>query len=282
MSLIELIQGSEAWHEFRRSHIGSSDAPVVMGVSPYKTAAKLLEEKITGKSFQKEHAGMRRGKELEPEVLALVNNRFSLALEPAVFEHDEHKFMSASLDGYDPVSRAICEIKCPNGFDHAQAETSQVPAKYYPQLQHAMFVMGLSEIIYASYYKGELVTLIVAANKQYQSDLLDECIKFHEMMKSKTFHDFECEDRPDIDFLYLDYADLKSKIRFYEEELEKVKFKLIEACSYSAVETKRVKIKEVTRISYDYPRLCADHFIDIEPYKKTSKYWDIREKKNEN
>ena len=43
-----LIQGSAEWHAFRRQHYTASDAPAMLGISPYKTRAELLREKATG------------------------------------------------------------------------------------------------------------------------------------------------------------------------------------------------------------------------------------------
>jgi putative phage-type endonuclease len=284
MTQINLIQGSQEWHEFRRVHIGSSDAPVIMGVSPYKTIEQLFKEKLTGESGQKEHSGMIRGRELEPLVLSMLNAKYSTAMEPCVFEHDEHKFISASLDGYDPVFKAICEIKCPNALDHKQASLGEVPAKYYPQLQHAMLVTGLNEIIYGSFHTGELITLHVARDESYIDMLLEQCKKFYASMQSGVLgSDLDTTiDMPDVDSLFYQMQDYKEKIKFYEEQLEAVKDVLLQSIGYRSVQTQRVKIKEVKRTSYDYTRLCDDFKIDKEPYKKTSLYWDIRERKHEN
>ena len=41
-------QGSQAWHQHRRDHFNASDAPAMMGCSPYKTRAELLRELATG------------------------------------------------------------------------------------------------------------------------------------------------------------------------------------------------------------------------------------------
>lgn len=283
MCQIQLVQGSEAWHEFRRCHIGSSDAPILMGVSPYKTIEKLLKEKITGQSQQVEHAGMRRGKELEPIVLAMLNAKLSCDMEPAVFEHDEHNYLSASLDGYDPVSKVICEIKCPNAIDHKQAVCGKVPAKYMAQLQHAMLVTGINEIVYASFAKGELVTVNVQADLEYQTLLFEQCAKFYKSMKEGIIAaDLDTtEDRPDIDSLYQLYADMKDKVRFYEEQAEEAKKALIDAVGYRPIQTRFVKIKEVKRTSYDYAKICDDFSLDKEPYKRTTTFWDIRERKYE-
>jgi len=44
----DLIQGSPEWLAYRATHFNASDAPAMMGVSPYKTRAELLREMHTG------------------------------------------------------------------------------------------------------------------------------------------------------------------------------------------------------------------------------------------
>jgi predicted phage-related endonuclease len=44
----DLIQGSPEWLAYRAQHFNASDAPAMMGVSPYKTRAELLRELHTG------------------------------------------------------------------------------------------------------------------------------------------------------------------------------------------------------------------------------------------
>ena len=57
----------EEWLEWRREGIGASDAPVIMGVSPWTTPLQLWENKLLGKSGQLETSSMRRGKDMEKE-----------------------------------------------------------------------------------------------------------------------------------------------------------------------------------------------------------------------
>ncbi len=42
----DIAQGTDSWHEWRSSVIGSSDAPVIMGENPWKSAKALVEEKL--------------------------------------------------------------------------------------------------------------------------------------------------------------------------------------------------------------------------------------------
>ena len=48
MDTQHLIQGSQEWLAYRASHFNASDAPAMMGCSPYKTRAELLREMHTG------------------------------------------------------------------------------------------------------------------------------------------------------------------------------------------------------------------------------------------
>ena len=55
-----LIQGSPEWHAHRANHFNASDAPAMMGCSPYKTRTQLLHEKHTGVTPEVDAATQRR------------------------------------------------------------------------------------------------------------------------------------------------------------------------------------------------------------------------------
>ena len=48
MKIHDLIQGSPEWLAHRSQHFNASDAPAMMGCSPYKTRTELLHELKTG------------------------------------------------------------------------------------------------------------------------------------------------------------------------------------------------------------------------------------------
>ena len=48
MTAAAQIHGSPEWHAHRRKYWNASDAPAMMGVSPYKTREQLLRELATG------------------------------------------------------------------------------------------------------------------------------------------------------------------------------------------------------------------------------------------
>lgn len=48
MNIIELTQGTPQWHTHRAQYLNASDAPAMMGCSPYKSRAELIRERATG------------------------------------------------------------------------------------------------------------------------------------------------------------------------------------------------------------------------------------------
>ena len=49
MIIHEVKQGSPEWHALRANTRNASEAPAMMGVSPYKSRSALVREKATGK-----------------------------------------------------------------------------------------------------------------------------------------------------------------------------------------------------------------------------------------
>ena len=46
--ILTLAQGSAAWHQHRATALNASDAPAMLGISPYKSRAELVRERATG------------------------------------------------------------------------------------------------------------------------------------------------------------------------------------------------------------------------------------------
>lgn len=135
-----MIQGSEEWHLFRKNHIGSSDAPVIMGKSKFSTPFKLWLVK-TGQSVDEANNwATQRGNEAEPLARALFEKEFEASFPPAVVESDEHPWMSASLDGYHVGLNTFIEIKCPRREVMELAKKGEVHPEYIYQLEHQLMV----------------------------------------------------------------------------------------------------------------------------------------------
>ncbi|QMV32441.1 RecE-like recombination exonuclease [Ralstonia phage Raharianne] len=48
MKIVNALQGTPEWAEHRQTALNASDAPVMMGISPYRTRSALLHERATG------------------------------------------------------------------------------------------------------------------------------------------------------------------------------------------------------------------------------------------
>ena len=144
-------QNTQEWLELRKSHIGASDAPIILGQSPWKTAFQLWEEKLGLREPQQINAAMMRGHELEQIARSAYSKHTGVMVEPEVVFHTEKEWMMASLDGLSLDRSIVVEIKCPGEIDHNIAAQGKVPAKYYAQLQHQLAVIGLKRLHYFSY-----------------------------------------------------------------------------------------------------------------------------------
>lgn len=174
---IELVQGSQEWLDYRRLRIGASDIPIILGLSPYKTAIELYYDKI-GVSEQEEIQAMSYGKRMEPKILEGFNEDALFEFTPAVLESDENTWAICSLDGYNEEMRAFVEIKTANKKDHEIAMRKVVPGKYYPQVQWQYYVSNALIGYYCSWHKDNRIEFTVARDPSYIEMIMPNVKKF--------------------------------------------------------------------------------------------------------
>lgn len=183
--IFDLQQGSEDWHKLRAGGIGSSDAGILCGFTQWKSVEQLwLEKSGQIKTEFKTNPAMERGTRLEPGVRAEYELLTDMEWPSAVFVHDTHSFLIASLDGWNEETKAVLEIKAPNAKAHATARAGLVPDYYQPQCQHLLFVSGGEKLIYRSTDGRSAVSVEVLPDKRYHENLLEKCIKFWDCVKS--------------------------------------------------------------------------------------------------
>ncbi len=187
----------QEWLEWRRNGIGSSDAPIIMGVSPWKTPYQLWEEKSFGVTDQVENPSMTRGKNLEEVARKEFEKEMNTIVFPKNVQHELAAWVRASLDGIDLEGNVMVEIKCPNKSDHLLALSGKIPDKYFPQLQHQMMVTGLPGMYYYSFDGKEGISVEVERDCRYIETLWKEEQKFWDMVQNitppeMTSKDFTC------------------------------------------------------------------------------------------
>jgi len=168
--------------ELRKDRIGASDAPVIMGVSPWKKPLELWEEKVGIREQKKTNAVMQRGIDLEPIALEKVADLLDKPFWPLIFLHKSLPWMMATLDGYSYDGDVAVEIKCAGKKDHGLALEGKIPPKYIPQLQHQMEVCGLNKIFYYSFDGKDGILLELERDHAYIEEMIIREKDFYECM----------------------------------------------------------------------------------------------------
>lgn len=156
MILVDLRQGSPAWHAWRQAGLGGSDAAAILGVSPHKSARRLWEER-TGRAEREEQTfAMRRGLRLEPLARRLYEKKSGRTMRPVCVQHDELPWLRASLDGMDLWGARVLEIKCPHIDNHRAALSGELAPEFEAQVQHQLAATGAELCDFVSYSEHRL------------------------------------------------------------------------------------------------------------------------------
>lgn len=146
----DLIQGTPEWHEFRATHFGGSDAPAMMGVSPYKTRTELLKEKAVGISREVDPAAQRRfddGHRYEAMARPLAAARIGEEIYPVV---GSDGVLGASFDGMTMLGDVIWEHKSMNDEIRACFTMEDLPLVYRVQCEHNLSVSGAERCLFSA------------------------------------------------------------------------------------------------------------------------------------
>ncbi len=180
-----MVQGSAEWLEWRRQGIGSSDAPAIMGQSPYQTREDILLDKLgRGKPIEVNPA-MALGTKWESAARALYFFEHSEDAEPAELVHPVYGYLRASLDGLIGDDLFL-EIKFmgDKNFDLI-AKTKAPLDHHWIQMQHQHLVTGIEQSVYVPYTLNERKSRIeriqfvpVAINYGYCDGLFSELSNF--------------------------------------------------------------------------------------------------------
>ena len=136
--VVRVRQGTPAWHDFRATHIGSSDAPVIVGESPYRSALDLYVERTTSAAEPDAFTArlFRIGHAMEPVILALYAEETGAKVRKGrVLEDRMVPWLSASLDG-ETADGTIVEAK----WTSSSRWRDGVPADVLVQVTHQMAV----------------------------------------------------------------------------------------------------------------------------------------------
>ena len=144
----KIIQGTPEWHEFRSRHLNASDAPAMMGESPYKTRDELLREKATGVAADVSEETQRRfddGHRFEALARPLAEKIIGEELYPVVGSNGK---FAASFDGMTMLGDVIFEHKTLNAALAVISPGEQLPLHYRIQMEHQLMVSGAEKCFF--------------------------------------------------------------------------------------------------------------------------------------
>ena len=194
MKTVDLIQGSPEWHAHRAQHWNASDAPAMLGISPYKSRAELLRERATGISQEFDAATQRRfddGHRFEALARKLAEEIIGDELYPVTGVEGRY---SASFDGLTMLEDTAFEHKTLSDSLRAAIDPNNsinaLPEHYRAQMEHQCMVSGATRVLFMAskwgddgelieerhcwyYPDAELRARIVAGWEQFERDLAD-------------------------------------------------------------------------------------------------------------
>lgn len=172
------------WHEWRRKGIGASDAPIIMGVSPYTTPNQLWMVKTGRTGVAEGNWATRRGSSMEPMARAHYELMHDIDMPAALLQHYELPWLRASMDGWNRERKIGLEIKCAGRKNHALAAEGKIPEEYFPQLQHQLFVSGAECIQYFSFDGKDGVVVPVYPDLGYMIDYIVKARQFWHLVET--------------------------------------------------------------------------------------------------
>lgn len=170
MKSISLQQGSQAWHEHRRTKFNASDAPAMLGESPHCSRSELLHRMATGIAPEVDDATQRRfdaGHRVEALLRKVAEQIVGEPLHPFVGIADFDERYSASFDGCTFVGDETSECKLLNARlraafadmetiapEHREREAGNcLPLDYRIQMEQQIRIAGAERSLFLA---GEL------------------------------------------------------------------------------------------------------------------------------
>lgn len=266
-------QGTQEWLDVRKSYIGASDAPCVMGVG-FKTPLQLWEQKVGLKEDEPENYAMRYGKAMEPIARKAYEKHTNNLVTPEVIFHPQHKFMMASLDGINFNGDVILEIKCTNEEDHNLAKKGKIPEKYWPQLQHQLDCCPEAVLHYWSFHKECGVLVEVNREEGYIKDLISKESEFWEKVQtfdppSLSEKDYTHISSPEWNSLELERIEIDKMKKQLKKRDEENKLSLLKISEGQSALGRRIKLTvyhEKGRV--DYSSIPELENVDLDAYRK--------------
>ncbi len=190
MRVVDIIQRTPEWYDWRNQGVTASDACVLMGTDPDRTVWQLWAEKLglTNPPDLSRNPLVRAGIENEPRARHAYEEKYGALLLPVCGESEEQPTLRASFDGIGNDGCPV-ELKCSSEKVFKEVQSQRVASdaykQYYPQLQHQIYVSGAAKGTLAVYHQGEIVVLGIVRNDVFIIDLAQKALAFWESVQNR-------------------------------------------------------------------------------------------------
>lgn len=279
-TIVNIEQGTPEWHKFRSTHLGASDTPIIMEMSPYRTPLQLWQQMVGEGEAQKETENMKAGTMLESEIRAYVEDELDMVFKPAVLESSIILWMSASLDGFSEDQNVILECKLNNKEKHELVRKKEISPDHYVQVQKQLLVSDADYCIYASKNGEEILITKVMKDQIAINEIIDAETEFWNRvinydqpeLTDKDFVARNDKEWVELERMYLDTVQRLEPLKELEkkkESLEQFFEKLCDgrSCVGNAVKVNIFKVKGCV----DYKQIVKDFCINVDKYRTSPK-----------
>lgn len=281
---MQLVQGSPEWLEWRRGGIGSSDAPAVLGESPFRTPFQVFEIKKGRAPESADNENMRRGRELEPKAREAYQKQTGILMPAENLEHPTMPFIRASFDGLNLGAGLILEVKCGRS-SHEMALAGKIPEYYKAQLAHQMLVANVNTVHYFSFNGEEGKLIEFHRNEQYEKELITKEKAFWDCVTKDEAPEFIDRDYtsitdPDAISWASNYRSLDAQIKELEAKKVGAREALIALAAGERIICNNVMVYSATRKgNVNYKSIPELKGVDLEKYRgKSSSVTTVRVK----
>lgn len=170
MKTHDLIQGTPAWHAYRSNHFNASEAPAMLGLSPYQTRTELLHAHFTGITKEIDASTQYifdEGHRFEALARPLAEKIIGEDLYPVTGSEGK---LSASFDGLT-MDESICfEHKTLNNSIKSAQSVDDLGAHLHIQMEQQLMISGASKCLFMASKWDDKDQLIEAKHFWYESN----------------------------------------------------------------------------------------------------------------
>jgi len=284
MEVINLEQGSQEWHDFRKTKIGASELAYLYNANPFCKASDQMKFLIGLKLGFNEifyNSAMKAGHDNEKFIIEHVEKEYNIVTQPLVGYKEN---LVASYDGITFDNDIVVEVKFSKHTYEYIKKNNDAPEHYYLQVQQQLLVSGAEKAIFAAMHSDtrEVAMCEIYPHSEVHSEIMAKVEEFYILFNSKKWkeEDFN-EERTDKEWVKLtnNYRKAKEAEVKAKEKADKLKQELIELSGNMRSKGNGVSVYPIKgRETIDYKKVVSDNHIEIDnKYKKVgASSWGIK------